>query len=136
MRADPHWMTSKVKKDENFLLVGVALKMRRIPPQQLPATQFAYELTITIMNPTADGSDFRFTRNLPAFERVVVDAAKARLDRERVRSLRIVNHQIGIAADANGALARIQSEQSRCRCRSGIDQRVIVDSPCQYAERV
>ena len=100
----------------------VAARVRNLPvpiwPTNLPSRTCTWPRTVTRLRPAFD---------VPAFERAVVDRHLLRLRRNLAAIGGVVHHEVGVAADGDRALARVQAEQPGRLRAGGVDERVQVD---------
>ena len=69
----------------------------------------------------------RTSGNRHAFERIVINIHRLRFRGDGPLVSRIVNNQIGVAAELDGAFARKQSEQSGRLGAGGVDKTVQIE---------
>src|SRR6266699_422431 len=91
--------------------------------QEHTATQCAYELAIPRLHLPTHRDDGGAALLLPAFVRVVVDLRVTARLRECPAIARIVDDQIGVAAELDRAFPGVEPEEFRGLGRAGIDHR-------------
>ena len=94
--------------------------------------QCADEFAVAHCDFAADGDDARPAFELPAFERAVVDVHLLRLRGNLAAIIRIVDDQVGIAAEWIVPLRGKRPKVSRPAC-CGVDERVQVDASRLHA---
>src|SRR5256885_7986872 len=92
--------------------------------QEHTATQRTNEFTISSLNLTSHRHYRRPPASLPAFVRVVVDLRVTARLRECPAMARIVDDQIGVAAELDRAFPGVEPEDFRGLGRAGIDHRL------------
>src|SRR4051812_25070420 len=84
--------------------------MSRFALEEFAATDLANELPIARGDLTADGNCARTTLNFHAFKGVVIEVHRMRLRGNFSLIVWIVNNEVSVSADLDGALAREQAE--------------------------
>src|SRR5436305_2384621 len=95
------------------------------PPGALPAR----ELAVADDHGPAAEHDVGSPSNLATLVAGVVDVHVVGLRADRPRGVRVVDHDVGIRADGDGALRRIHPEELRGRRRDDLDPALLRDSP-------
>src|SRR5436309_12062265 len=93
-------------------------------PQELPSTNRANELTIAGLDFATDRHRAWPPPSFPSLVRVVIRVRIAAFLPELAMIARIIDDQIGVAAQLNRALLRIEPEQLRRLCRAGVHHRL------------
>ena len=110
--------------------------MRCLPLDELAASQRADELPVARLNPSSHRYDDWPADPVPTFVGVVVDPRVAVRERELPAVIRIVNHEVRIAADLHRSLPWIHPEDARCLRAARVDHRVEIDPAGCHAVRV
>ncbi len=87
------------------------LEIRGSALQHAAATAFADELAIADLNFAANSHDGRATSDLHAFKTVVIVIGVLRFCGDRAAIIWIVDDEVGVAADGDGALAGEEPEE-------------------------
>ena len=87
------------------------LEMRRLALEEFSAAEFADKFPSRAAIFAANGHDVRPAFDLHSFEGIVIEIHLVRLRRDLSAIIRIVNHEVGVAADLNRAFAREQTEK-------------------------
>src|SRR5215831_4859761 len=109
------------------------LEAERAAAEKLALAGLAEELTVLDDDAAAREDMRRRADHLAALERRVVDAHVEGLLREDVALLRIPDDDIGIGADGERALARIEAEDLGRRRRRDLDEAIERDLPGAHA---
>src|SRR5258705_12703784 len=112
------------------------LEMRWLALQELSVAQLADELSVAHLHFAADSNRSRSAFKVPTFEGAVVDVHLLRLGRDLASVIGIIDHEIGIASQCDGALAREEAEQLCGLRATGVDESVQIDSPALDPVRV
>src|SRR6188474_2890757 len=110
--------------------------MRRCPLQKSSVAQLADEFSVAHLHLAADSNRRWSAFELPAFESAVVNVHLLGLGRNLAAVVGIIDHQIGVASQGDGALAREEAEQL-CGLRTTcVHECVQIDSTTLDAIRV
>src|SRR5258707_7916359 len=104
------------------------LEMRWLALQELSVAQRADELSVAHLHFAADSNRGRSSFKVPTFEGAVVDIHLLRLGRDLASEIGIVDHEIGITSQCDGAFAREEPEQLCGLRATGVDESVQIDS--------
>ncbi len=89
------------------------LKVRRLALQKLPAPDLTGELSITSRDLSAHGDDMRPTFDFHPFEGVIVEVHQVRFRCDGAAVVRIVDHEVRIAAELDCTFPREQPKDLR-----------------------
>ncbi len=109
--------------------MACSLEISRFALQQAAASALADKFAISHLHFAAHSHDRGAAIDLHAFEAVVVVIRVLRFRGDHAAIIRIVDDQVGIAADGDGAFAGEKAEELRGARAGGIDEAVKVERP-------
>src|SRR5208337_3326200 len=117
-------------------LIGVQLEINWLALKHLATAALADKLAVADLDFAAHGYDRRAAFDLHALETIVVVIDVLRFRGDHATVIRIVNHQVGIAAHGDRALAGEKPKKFRGARAGRVDKAVQIQASAFYTMRI